>query len=146
MAACLTAETAIRVQMARWLTAGTAIRAQMAGWLTAGTAIRARMAARARGGCDLPSGRYRVKEVGGGALCETIRTCHAVAWNGGQMKGKLFSAFALAGGLALVFANTASGAGRAQGCVATRPHRGWAPASNNPGINYLNAEVEPQVA
>src|SRR5260370_21363823 len=66
MAACLTAEMSIRVQMARWLTAGTAIRAQRAGWLTAGTAIRARMAARARGCCDLPSGRYRVKEVGGG--------------------------------------------------------------------------------
>src|SRR5258708_10855586 len=133
MAACLTAETASRVQMARWLTAGTAIRAQMAGWLTAGTAIRARMAARARGCCDLPSGRYRVKEVGGGALCETIRTCHAVAWNGGQMKGKLFSAFALAGGLALVFANTASAAGAGHAPGAAHPYSGCVPASNKPG-------------
>src|SRR5258708_16998970 len=95
MAAGLTAETAIRAQMAPWLTAGTAIRAQMGGWLTAGTAIRARMAARARGCCDLPSGRYRVKEVGGGALCETIRACHPVAWNDGQVAVNRFSAFAL---------------------------------------------------
>src|SRR5258708_11903875 len=143
MAACVTAETAIRAQMARWLTAGTAIRAQMAGWLTAGTAIRARMAARARGCCDLPSGRYRVKEVGGGALCETIRTCHAVAWNGGQMKGKLFSAFALAGGLALVFANTASAAGVGAPTGAAPPKLGRGPAAHTSAGRVTQPEVGP---
>ena len=62
------------------------------------------------------------------------------------MKGKLGSAFAIACGFALVFANTAVAAGVVQASGATSPYAGCVPASNNPGINYLNAEVEPQVA
>jgi hypothetical protein len=63
-----------------------------------------------------------------------------------QMKGKLGSAFALASACALVFANTALAATVAQASGATSPYASCVPASNNPGTNYLNAEVEPQVA
>jgi hypothetical protein len=62
------------------------------------------------------------------------------------MKGKLGSAFAFACGCALVFANTALAATVAQASGATSPYASCVPAANNPGINYLNAEVEPQVA
>ena len=62
------------------------------------------------------------------------------------MKGKLGSAFAIACGFALVFANTAVAAGVVQASGATSPYASCVPASNNPGRNYLNAEVEPQVA
>jgi len=62
------------------------------------------------------------------------------------MKGKLRSAFALAGGLALLVANIALAAGVVQVSGAKSPYATCVPASNNPGTNYLNAEVEPQVA
>jgi len=63
-----------------------------------------------------------------------------------QMKGKLLSAFALASGCALVFANTALAAAVVQASGATSPYASCVPAASNPGTNYLNAEVEPQVA
>jgi hypothetical protein len=63
-----------------------------------------------------------------------------------QMKGKLGSAFALASGCALVLANTALAAGVVQASGATSPYASCVPAPTQPGINFLNAEVEPQVA
>jgi hypothetical protein len=62
-----------------------------------------------------------------------------------QMKGKLGSAFALASGLALVFANTALAATVAQASGATSPYATCV-QSSQPGTLYPNAEVEPQVA
>src|SRR5258708_21602603 len=45
-----------------------------------------------RGGrCDRSTRRYTVRGDGGGGPCEAGRTCHAVAWNGWQVKGKLIS-------------------------------------------------------
>jgi hypothetical protein len=60
------------------------------------------------------------------------------------MKGKLGSAFALAGGIALVLANTALAA-TAQVSGATSPYASCVQPSQ-PGTLYPNAEVEPQVA
>jgi hypothetical protein len=62
-----------------------------------------------------------------------------------QMKGKLLSAFALASGCALLVANTALAAGVVQASGATSPYAGCVQASQ-PGVNFPNAEVEPQVA
>ena len=61
------------------------------------------------------------------------------------MKGKLGSAFALACGLALVFANTALAATVVQASGATSPYAGCVQPAQ-PGILFPNAEVEPQVA
>ena len=61
------------------------------------------------------------------------------------MKGKLGSAFALAGGIALVLASTALAAGVVQASGATSPYAGCVQPSQ-PGTLFLNGEVEPQVA
>ena len=61
------------------------------------------------------------------------------------MKGKLGSALALAGGIALVFANTALAAGVVQASGATSPYATCLQPSQ-PGTLFPNAEVEPQVA
>ena len=61
------------------------------------------------------------------------------------MKGKLLSAFALAGGCALLVANTALAAGVVQASGAASPYASCVQPAQ-PGTNYPNAEVEPQVA
>lgn len=61
------------------------------------------------------------------------------------MKGKLGSAFALASACSLLLANTALAADVVQASGATSPYATCVQASQ-PGINFLNAEVEPQVA
>jgi hypothetical protein len=62
-----------------------------------------------------------------------------------QMKARFVSAFALASAGALVFANTALAAGVVQVSGATSPYASCVQPTQT-GRNYLNAEVEPQVA
>jgi len=62
------------------------------------------------------------------------------------MKGRFAISSALAAAAALVLANSALAAGVVQVSGASSPYASCTPASTQPGRNYLNAEVEPQVA
>ena len=62
------------------------------------------------------------------------------------MKGRFASASILSGAAALVFASTALAGSSVQVSGATSPYAACVPAPTQPGRNYLNAEVEPQLA
>ena len=62
------------------------------------------------------------------------------------MKGRLTSASILAGAAALVLASNALAVTAVQVSGASSPYASCTPAPTQPGRNFLNAEVEPQVA
>ncbi len=62
------------------------------------------------------------------------------------MKGRFTSASILAGAVALVLASNALAVTVVQVSGTTSPYASCTPAPTQPGRNYLNAEVEPQVA
>src|SRR5260370_15665609 len=62
------------------------------------------------------------------------------------MKGRFTSASILAGAASLVLASKALAVTVVQVSGATSPYASCTPASTQPGRNYPNAEVEPQVA
>jgi hypothetical protein len=62
------------------------------------------------------------------------------------MKRRWLSVLTTAGGLELVLATTALAGGPVQVSGAFSPYTTCVPAATQPGRNYLNAEVEPQIA